>query len=104
MCSMRGSYHSCKVAIILCLMTPRRKGEEIASSASALGRWVNLSHSPDNNTEARDTGDCVTRMRHCQKQSPATSVSDYLSKTLGSWLRDQTPLTAWLMSTGRACG
>lgn len=89
-------------------MTPRRKAEVGASSASALGKGINLSHSPDNSTEARDTGDCVTRMRHCQKQSPATSISDYLSKslalTLGSWLRDQTSLTAWLMSTGRACG
>lgn len=88
----------------MCLMTPRSR----AGSASALGRWINLSHSPENSTEDRDTGDCVTRMRHCQRQSPATSVSDYLSKslalTLGSWLGDQTPLTAWLMSAGRACG
>lgn len=43
-----------------------------------------------------------------QKQSPATSVSDYLSQsfalTLGSWLRDRTPLTDWLTSIGRARG
>lgn len=94
--------------VILCLMAPRSKAEVRAGSASALGRWINLSHSPDTTTEAGDTGDCVTRMRHCHKQSPATSVCDYLSKslalTLGSWLRDQTPLTAWLMSIGRACG
>lgn len=92
--------------VILCLMTPTSKAEVRAGSASALGRWINVSHSPDNSTEAVDIGDCVTRMRHCPKQSPATS--DYLSKslalTLGSWLRDQTLLTAWLMSIGRAYG
>lgn len=65
--------------VILFLMTLRSKAEVMASSASALGRWIKLSHFPDWDTEARETDDCVTRMSHSQKQSPPTSVSDYLS-------------------------
>ena len=65
--------------VILYLMTPRSKAEVIASSASALGGWIKLSDFPDGETEARETGECVTRMSCSQKQSPATSVSAYLS-------------------------
>lgn len=65
--------------VILYLMTPRSKAEVVASSASGLGRWIKVSHFPDGDSEARETGDCVTRMSCSQKQCPSTSVSDYLS-------------------------
>lgn len=67
------------VVDIFYLMTPRIKAEVVTASASALGRRIKLSHFPDRDTEARETGDCVTRMSCSQKQSAATSVSDYLS-------------------------
>lgn len=66
-------------SVILYLMTPRSKAGVIASSAATLGRGIKLSHFPDGDTEAREPDDCVTRMSRSQKQSPASSVSDYLS-------------------------
>lgn len=65
--------------VILYLMTPGSKAGVIASSAATLGRGIKLSHFPDGETEAREPGDCATRMSGSQKQSSASSVSHYLS-------------------------